>query len=139
VEVPVQLSLSNMSSLPLRKQIVRRVRELVLSGELPEHYRLPSIRSLARELRVGTVTVQRAYEDLERDGMIYSRQGKGVFVAPIERSDRREQAIRRIADAMKRPLNEARRMGLEDSEILEVVRKTLDSGLESSGTAGKED
>ena len=73
----MQLNLSEMSPLPLREQIVRRIREMILSGDLPEHYQLPSIRGLAREQRVGVVTVQRAYEDLEREKMIFPRQGKG--------------------------------------------------------------
>ena len=56
------LRLSDISPLPLREQIARRLREMVLSGELPAHFKLPSIRSLAKEQRVGVVTVQRAYE-----------------------------------------------------------------------------
>ena len=84
----MELRLSDRSTLPLREQIVRRIRELILRGELPEHYPLPSLRGLARKQRVGVVTVQRAYEDLERERMIYSRQGKGFFVAPIGGADR---------------------------------------------------
>ncbi|MEN8007340.1 MAG: GntR family transcriptional regulator [Candidatus Krumholzibacteriota bacterium] len=135
----MQLKLSDMSPLPLREQIVRRIREMVLSGELPEHFQLPSIRGLAREERVGAVTVQRAYEDLEREKMIYPRQGKGFFVAPIDRSDRKEQATRRVTEALRDPLNEARLMGLTDREILKLVRDSLASDLEEPGSTGKED
>ena len=88
----MQLDLSDMSPLPLREQIVRRIRELILSGELPEHFQLQSIRGLAREQRVGVVTVQRAYEDLERERLIYPRQGNGFLVAPVDRNGRKKEA-----------------------------------------------
>ena len=135
----MQLKLSDMSSLPLREQIVRRIREMILSGELPEHFQLPSIRGLARDQRVGAVTVQRAYEDLDREGMIYPRQGKGFFVAPIDRTDRREQAAVRVAASLRGPLAEARLMGLANKEILKIVRDTLAVGPGKPGSGGKED
>jgi GntR family transcriptional regulator len=135
----MQLNLSDMSPLPLREQIVRRIRELILSGELPEHYQLPSIRGLAREQRVGAVTVQRAYEDLEREKMIYPRQGKGFYVAPLADQDRKDQAVRRVVETLQRPLSEARLMGLTDDEILGIVRSALASGDADPGAAGKED
>ena len=135
----MQLNLSEMSPLPLREQIVRRIRELILSGELPEHYQLPSIRGLAREQRVGAVTVQRAYEDLEREKMIYPRQGKGFFVAPIDAQTRRDEAVRRVAAALRRPLAEARQMGLSHAEILDIVNGALAAGADDPGSTGKED
>jgi GntR family transcriptional regulator len=123
-------SLSNTSPLPLREQIVRRLRELVLRGELPEHAQLPSIRVLAKQLRVGVVTVQRAYEDLEREETIYARQGKGYFVAPIDVDSRRIQAVKRVEQALIAPLREARRMGLSDNEIEGIVRTVLEESEE---------
>ena len=135
----MQLNLSEMSPLPLREQIVRRIRELILSGELPEHFQLPSIRGLAREQRVGAVTVQRAYEDLEREKMIYPRQGKGFFVAPLDDTARKEQALRRVAASLRRPLAEARLMGLSDREILDIVRADLGADRDDPAAAGKEE
>ena len=134
----MQLEVSNISPLPLREQIVNRIRELVLSGELPEGYRLPSIRVLAREQRVGAVTVQRAYEDLEREQIIYPRQGKGFFVAPIPDSDRKDQAVKRTFQNLRAPLTEARLLGLDNDEILRIVRDTLASGFREPGRTGKE-
>jgi len=134
----MELKLSDTSPLPLREQIVRRIRELILSGELPEHYQLPSIRGLAREQRVGAVTVQRAYEDLERDRMIYPRQGKGFFVAPLDDAARKDQALRRVAASLRRPLAEARLMGLTDREILDIVRADLAAGRDDPAADGKE-
>lgn len=117
--------LSDTSPLPLREQLVRQVRELILSGTLPEHHRLPSIRALAREQGVGVVTVQRAFEDLEREGMLYARQGKGYFVAPLAEKRRRSRARDRAEAGLAGPLREARAMGLADADILELVRGLL--------------
>lgn len=119
------IRLSNTSPQPLREQIIRRLRELILRGELPEHTQLPSIRSLSKQLRVGVVTVQRAYEDLEREETIYARQGKGYFVAQIDGDSRRAQAKRRVEQALTGPLREARRMGLSGQEIEGIVRAVL--------------
>ena len=124
------LTLSDVSPLPLREQIVRRIRELVLSGELAPHSQLPSIRGLAKEKRVGIVTVQRAYEDLEREAMIYARHGKGYFVSPLTEESRQSQAIARVRRALTQPLQEALQMGLGEEDILDVVRSVLASGEE---------
>lgn len=118
--------LSDTSPLPLREQLVQQIRELILSGTLAEHFRLPSIRALAREQGIGVVTVQRAFEDLEREGMVYARQGKGYFVAPIDGDRRKSVAREQTRSRLERPLGEARAMGLADEEIVEMVRGLLD-------------
>lgn len=134
----MHLNLSDTSSLPLREQIVRRIREMILSGELPEHHQLPSIRGLARQERVGVVTVQRAYEDLERERMIYARQGKGFFVAGLDESDRREKAFDRVRQILGRPLAEARLMGLSDRDIVRTVREALADRRDDHSTGQEE-
>ena len=119
------IQLSDMSPLPLREQIVHQIRELILSGRLAEHDQLPSIRSLAKEQRVGVVTVQRAFEQLEREGVIYARQGKGYFVAPISERARKSQARELTLRTLEQPVREAQAMGLDDTEIEELVRRLL--------------
>ena len=128
----MRIVLSEMSPLPLREQIVRRIREMVLSGELPEHQQIPSIRSLARSLRVGVVTVQRAYEDLEREKTIYARRGKGYFVAPLGDESRSHEAGRRARQSLRQPVVEAAKMGLPDAAIIEIVRSLLAESKEHS-------
>ena len=123
----MMLLLSEMSPLPLREQIVRRVRQMILSGELPEHFKLPSIRGLATQHRVSVITVQRAYEELERQEVIYARQGKGFYVAPLDPSDREEKAIERCHEVLTDPVSEARLMGLTDQQILDLVADLLES------------
>lgn len=121
------ISLSDRSPLPLREQIVRQVRGSILRGELGEQAQLPSIRALAKEQRVGVVTVQRAFEDLEREGMIFARQGKGYFVAPITEAARKTQARDLASRMLQQPVREAVAMGLESSEVEDLVRELLAS------------
>jgi GntR family transcriptional regulator len=119
------LRLSDTSPLPLREQIVRRLRELILSGELVEQTHLPSIRGLAREQRVGVITVQRAYENLEREGMVYARQGKGYFVAALSGEVRRSQAEKRARQALAGPIRESRQTGLSRDDVRRIVNGVL--------------
>lgn len=125
------IRLTDTSSQPLRQQIVCQIRELVLSGTLGEHAQLPSIRSLARQQRVGIVTVQRAFEDLEREGLIYARQGKGYYVARIPDEARRRRARELTRRRLTGPVREARGMGLRDREIETLVREILAAKGES--------
>lgn len=135
----MRLDLNDMSPLPLREQIVCGLREMILRGDLPEHFPLPSIRGFAQDQRVGAVTVQRAYEDLQREQMIYARQGKGFFVSPLDRPHRKRLAARRAAETLQGPVNEALAMGLSPQDILAIVRKALSPDRGPTDPATKED
>jgi GntR family transcriptional regulator len=119
------LHLVEFSTEPLHRQITRQIRAKVLSGNLNESDPLPSIRAFAREHRVSVITVQRAYEDLEREGLVNSRRGKGFFVASLQKEQKRSMAV----DGFKRNLDpgiaEALAGGLSSEEILAVVREIL--------------
>ena len=77
------LTLSELSDEPLHAQISRQIRAKILSEDLAGGHALPSIRGMAKEQRVSVITVQRSYEDLEREGLLQARRGKGFWVAPI--------------------------------------------------------
>jgi GntR family transcriptional regulator len=119
------LHLVEYSSEPLHVQITRQIRSKILSGGLHEDAPLPSIRGLAREHRVSVITVQRAYEELEREGLVNSRRGKGFFVKAL--GDRRKRDI--ATDGFRRKvassLAEAMAGGLSSEEIMRVVRELL--------------
>lgn len=77
----MNIIISNSSATPIYEQIVSQIKDLIISGALKEGDALPSMRLLARELRISVITTKRAYEELERGGFIYSVTGKGSFVA----------------------------------------------------------
>ena len=119
------LTLSELSPEPLHAQITRQVRARILAHELTDDEPLPSIRGLAREQRVSVITVQRAYEDLERDGLVRSRPGKGFFVMAIPEQRKQVLAEERFADVLGRVLAEARADGLETQRLRDVFERVL--------------
>jgi len=119
------LTLSELSPEPLHAQITRQLRARILAHELTDDEPLPSIRALAREQRVSVITVQRAYEDLERDGLIRSRPGKGFFVMAIPEERKQQLAEERFAAALERLVHEGRADGLESRRLREVFERVL--------------
>ncbi len=122
----VLLNLTDLSSEPLHAQISRQIRARILAHELTDDQALPSIRVMAREQKVSVITVQRAYEDLEREGLIRSRRGKGFFVAEISREVKQEMAAERLAARLSRLLDETLAEGLGPEGIFEVFAKLIE-------------
>ena len=92
----MKIVISNSSSVPIYEQIKNTIIEQIMSGELAENEALPSIRALALDIKISVMTIKKAYDELEKEGYIISRQGKGTFVAPqnVELlKDRKQQEI----------------------------------------------
>ncbi len=119
------LHLSELAPEPLHAQITRQLRAQILAEELAGEDALPSIRALAREQRVSVITVQRAYEDLEREGLIHSHPGKGFFVAEIPEKRRKTMAEQRFEEALARLVAAGEAEGLDDARIREVFERVL--------------
>ena len=83
--------INNKSGEPIYEQICRQIKAQIIGGELAEDAPLPSIRSLAKELRISVITTKRAYEELEKEGFLYTVAGKGSFVAPVNREIFKEE------------------------------------------------
>lgn len=124
-ENPMLLNISQHSSLTLQEQIIGQVRALILTGELARDEALPSIRELARQLRVGINTVQRAYEQLLREELIYARPAKGFFVAPLEDTDKAAYARDRFAAALATLVTGALKDGLSEKDLKQVFTQLL--------------
>ena len=121
----VILILSELSQEPLHAQISRQIRTRILAHDLTDDEPLPSIRALARDQRVSVITVQRAYEDLEREGLIRSRPGKGFFVMAIPEKRKRAVALERFTTAITPILEESRRAGLGDEQLRTLFNRVL--------------
>lgn len=119
------LNLTDLSSESLQSQIIRQIRAAVLAGELPAGESLPSIRALASEQRVSVITVQRAYEELEREGLIHSRRGKGFFVSEVPDDEKKSMAKQRLAENMAPLLHTALSEGLRVKDIKEIFEVVL--------------
>ena len=123
------LSLSELSSEPLHGQISRQIRARILARDLASGELLPSIRTLAREYRVAIITVQRAYEDLEREGLLRSHPGKGFYVAEHPSEAIKSMAEHRFAAAFAELAKHSRDEGLQVPEM----RAAVDAVLETIG------
>lgn len=117
----MNILIENASPEPLYEQIARQIREAVLSGELTQGDPLPSIRYLARELKVSIITTKRAYEELEADGFVQTTPGKGSFVSAAVTQRLREAAMSRMEQKLSEAVDTARAIGLTLEELQDIT------------------
>ncbi len=113
--------LDNRSSQPIYEQIVDQIRGQILSGELRPDEMLPSLRSLAKDLRISVITTKRAYEELEQAGFLYTVAGKGCFVAAKNTELLREENLSRIEEHLAEIRRLAALCGLTKRELREML------------------
>lgn len=122
----MDIIIRNTGELPIYDQITRQVKGLILSGELREGEALPSMRALARDLRISVITTKRSYEELEREGFIANVPGKGCFVAARNLELVREEARRRVEEHLAQAVETARSGGVSREEIWEMLELLYD-------------
>ena len=118
--------LSNSSDLPIYEQIKEQVKTQLLSGELSENEMLPSLRQLAKDLKISVLTTTRAYNELEEEGFITSRQGKGFFVMPRGSDLLREQLIKDVETNLNNAVLSAQRASMTDDELVQLLKLLLE-------------
>lgn len=122
----MNILIDNKSGAPIYDQIYTQIKNQIISGQLQEHEMLPSIRGLAKELRISFVTTKRAYEELEKDGFLYTIQAKGCFVAPKNTELLREEHLKQIEDHIEQIVQLAAACNLSGEEILSMVKFSLE-------------
>lgn len=118
--------IDNKSGAPIYDQIYTQLKNQIISGALKEDEMLPSIRGLAKDLRISFVTTKRAYEELERDGFLYTVPGKGCFVAQKNTELLREENLRKIEDHLDAIIQLAASCNLSNGQILDMVRFAME-------------
>ncbi|AWV33969.1 GntR family transcriptional regulator [Paenibacillus sp. FSL R7-0048] len=118
----MNILISNTSGEPIYAQIVSQIRQMILQGELVSGTPLPSIRLLAKELQISVITTKRAYEELEREGLINSIVGKGSFVSGADQEFIREQRLRIMENKMKEIIDESKMLGINFAEFSEMLK-----------------
>ncbi len=116
----MHIFIDNRSGHPIYDQIYTQLKNMILSDTLVADQALPSIRALARELRISVITTKRAYDELEREGFLYTVAGKGTFVAPKNRALVQEEHLKQIEEHMSAILELARVCGLSRDELMEM-------------------
>lgn len=112
--------IDNHSGLPIYDQIFTQIKNQIISGDLGENQPLPSIRSLAKDLRISVITTKRAYDELESAGFIYTQPGKGSFVAAKDTELIREEHLREIEEHMRMIQQLADSCGISRRELSEI-------------------
>lgn len=118
----MEIYLSNSGQEPIYAQITRQIKQQILSGQLHEGDALPSIRLLAKELRISVITTKRAYEDLEAEGFLVTQPGRGSFVAPQNPALLHEQHLKKVEDCLQGAVDAARLGGIGYGEVAETLR-----------------
>lgn len=118
----MELFISNTGQEPIYAQITRQIKQQILSGQLHEGDALPSIRLLAKELRISVITTKRAYEDLEAAGFIVTQPGRGSFVAAQNPALVREEYLKKIEGCLQGAVDAARTGGIGYDEVSETLR-----------------
>ncbi|WP_347280353.1 GntR family transcriptional regulator [uncultured Phocaeicola sp.] len=122
----LHIVISNSSDLPIYAQIKEQVKEQILTGELAENETLPSLRQLAKDLKISVLTTTRAYNELEQEGFITSRQGKGFFVMSSGSNLIREQLIKEVEKNLNNAILAAGRIPMSDDEIVSLLKLLLE-------------
>lgn len=118
----MQIILSQTSKTPLYEQIKQQIQDQIMNGELKEGDALPSIRVLAKDLNVSVITTKRAYEELEKEGYLFSAVGKGTFVAGQQPEVLKEWRIRELENQLEEIVIEAKRIGLTEQDLIEMIK-----------------
>ena len=118
----MNIHISNVSGKALYEQIYDQIKNQILEGTLKAGESLPTIRGLAKDLRISVITTSRAYSDLERDGYIYSVVGKGSFVAERNKEFVREKNIKEMEEYIVKSVEIANRCGMNEEQFIDIVK-----------------
>ena len=122
----MKIILKNKSELPIYEQIEQQMKAQILDGALSPDEQLPSIRQLARDLKISVITTTRAYNDLAEEGFIVSIAGKGYFVASRDNELLHERMLFEMEDGFEKAITNGRNAGLSDDEIIAEFKKYLE-------------
>jgi len=128
------LTLDNTTSVPLYQQIVDEIRGKILTGQMKPGDPLPSIRQLAADLLISVITTKRAYQDLENEGLIQTRPGRGTFVGEVRGDYLQQVGVKEVEEKLTEAVRTASRLGVSRGDVEGLLKKVLDS--EDSGAKG---
>ncbi len=120
-----RLKISQTSGIPIYKQISDAFRTDILAGRYKQGEYLPSIRELAKDLRISVITTMKAYEQLEADGLVTASQGKGFYVNAQDSEMLREQHLRKVEDSLTAAIDAAKIAGMSNAELIDTLKALM--------------
>ena len=122
----MHLIISTTSMIPIYEQIISEIKNLIRAGELKENDALPSVRSLARELKISALTVKKAYDELEKEGLVATIHGKGSYISFSNRNLLAEEMRKELENDLELAIAKGRKIGLSDAEISDLFQMILE-------------
>lgn len=116
----MRMIISNSSPIPIYEQIKNSIIDQIMNDELKENEAIPSIRNLAQDIKISVMTIKKAYDELENDGYIVSRQGKGTFVAPKNTELAKEKAQKDIEDYISKIVDISIKFDIKKEEVIDI-------------------
>ena len=126
----MKLIISNVSGVPIYEQIKQQVKAAILSGELKEEEALPSLRTLAKDLKISVLTVTRAYTELEQEGFVKNVQGRGCFALGSGSELMKEQLIRKVENGLTEAIKAAKIANLSNEELHHLLDILLEANTD---------
>lgn len=123
----LNIFIDNKNGAPIYDQIYNQIKSCIINGELKENDPLPSIRNLAKDLRISVITTKRAYDELEREGFIYTLPAKGCFVAPKNTELLREENLKKIEELLTEVRQRAASCNLSTDDIIDMYKYLSDN------------
>lgn len=118
----MEIIISNNTSKPIYEQITGQIKQMIMSGELKAGESIPSMRALAKSLHISVITVQRAYEDLQKDGFIETTVGKGSFVSAFNRDFVQEEKQRQIEEYLQKAVDLGKENGITLTKLIDLIK-----------------
>ncbi len=117
----MEIIISNSSNIPIYEQIKEQIKSKIISEELPEGEMLPSIRSLAKDLRCSVITTKNAYEELEKEGFVKTIPAKGIYVAKINLALAKEEAYHKLENILTTAITQAKMNDISKKDIIDII------------------
>lgn len=124
----MHIILNHSSMVPIYEQLMEQIKSEIIYSRLKENEALPSVRTLAGELRISALTVKKAYDGLEATGFVTTIHGKGTYVTAADKQLAMEARRKTVEDEFQKIIDRAEAMGLDREEILEIVQKLIERG-----------
>lgn len=122
----MQVIIDHNSMIPIYEQLISKIKNAILTGDLKEGEQLPSVRSLAKDLRISALTVKKSYNQLETDGLIATVQGKGSYVLPVNQQAVQEESLKEIQEEMEKIKVKAQDAHISEEDLLELFKLILE-------------
>ena len=122
----MKIIINNTSMVPIYEQIMEQIKAQIISGQLKENDILPSVRTMAKELKISALTVKKAYDNLEEEGFTVTVHGKGTYVAATNRDLMREEQLKEVESDLEQAVSKGRRFGLNDKEIRDLFEMIME-------------